>query len=210
MATRSARLTLFAAVGLVLLLPDISSACCWRLFCKCHHARHSSGGYYNASMAPSAPVSAPPSQAPAMAYYPSYYYYPSAVPAPSQAAPQEFVTEIRGAIEVIKLLRDLRGEGTGLLGRGGSGGGQDESRGGSNQAELNQITLALQRIEANQEDLRGRLINNAGVAQSMGETLTIIHERVSTVEKAVGSTGTIVMELSEINKKLMAIEGKLE
>jgi hypothetical protein len=139
-----------------------------------HHHCSSCGTYSTAYYASSAPAAAPVA-APVVAMAPAYYLYAAA---PVASAPaQGLVSSLQDIASVVKLIQELRG-GLGNVGGGGTG-----TSGASNGDDAG-VSASLGRIEAGQADLRGRLINNAGVLQSIGERL--------------GDTGPIMLKLDSL------------
>jgi hypothetical protein len=124
-----------------------------------HHHCSSCGTYsttYHSAAAPAA--------APAVAMAPAYYLYGAPV---SSAPAQGLVSSLSEIASVVKLIQELRsGLGNVNVGNTGTPGTTvNTSTDGS------AISEALGRIEAGQNDLRGRMINNAGILQSIGERL---------------------------------------
>lgn len=139
----------YSAVLLVLSLLAASEARAgwWHRHCG---TCSSSTGYHSAAAPASAPSAAP------------MYYY--AIPA--QAAPaQGLLTSLQDVASVIKLIQDLRGS------LGNTNSNPIVTTPGVSQTDSPDIAASLSRIEAGQNDLRGRLINNAGILQSIGERL---------------------------------------
>jgi hypothetical protein len=125
-----------------------------------------------------------------------YYYAPSNVqsaPAAAQAAPQAF-GGIRDIIDIIKMVGEIRGE---LRGNIISPKPETST---ATSVDLTSVQASLGRLEAGQADLRGRLINAAGVHQTMGKTLVEIQGAVNRSdlhEQIIGKLEAIREQLSK-------------
>ena len=75
------------------------------------------------------------------------------------------------------------------------------------QAALSEIKSGLQKLSEGQEDLKGRLINNAGIGQAIGERLVQVDEKIDKIASAVGTNEQLaentkaIKELVELMKK---------
>ena len=198
------RMTSFWPAGFLtlLLLGGVSfpAQAGWWHRCRCSTGTSSSGFSAAAPVASGFTPAQAPAAAPAQAAAPAYYYYYPGAPAaaPAQAAPagsQAFLSEIRDVIEIVKVIREVAGGLVGGQSGGGQGGGGDTRVSGNCQVDLSGVTAALSRIETGQADLRGRLINNAGISRAIGEKLVDI-------DSAIGPQGRILLKLDELDRRI--------
>jgi hypothetical protein len=117
-----------------------------------HHRDCGSPASYRAAAPEAAPAAAPAA--------PAYYYY-YAVPAQAPAPSQGLLTSFQDIAAILKAIQELRG----------TIGHTDVTTTTRGSVDCPDITASLSRIEAAQADLRGRMINNAGILQSIGERL---------------------------------------
>lgn len=175
-----------------------ADACWWRHHCRCHHGSGTSAAPSSApAAAPKAAAAPQVVAAPAFVSYAPVAYAPVGY-APMQAAsaPASGLTDV---IEFMKILPQIR-DAFGNKGSGNSGSGSNGSTASS--SDMTQVRASLAELKAGQADLRGRLINNAGISQAIGEQLVKTDARVATMQGAVGANGILVKQLALINKTL--------
>lgn len=176
-----------------------SSACHWLRWCCC---QGSSATYSYAAApfaTPAASLAAVPTQA--VTYAVPSYYVPAVAYAPVAQAPQGaqqgLLSDVGSIIEMVKLIRDV-----GKDIRPSIDNNDNDSGGGNVVAALQRIDNRLGNLEEGQVDLRGRLINNAGVSRSIGEELVNVQASVATVRSSLGANGPLITQLRMINQTL--------
>src|SRR5262249_30844046 len=144
------------------------------------------GGVFFRAAPPGPPA---PAAAPAAVAAPMYYY---AAPLQFQAAaaPAQGVFGISDLMTVLKIIGELR-----------SGLGSLTSQPGTT-TTTSDASGALAQLQEGQKDLRGRLINNAGILESIGQRLDSVNQTVGRIESQLGNQGPIMLKLDEINKKI--------
>jgi hypothetical protein len=159
-----------------------------------HRCCDSSYGAYSAgTFSAAAPVAAAPAAAPAAVAAPAYYY---AAPLQWQAAPApaQGVFGLSDLMTVLKIIGELRSGLGGLTGQTGTGTGTSTG--------TSDASGALARLQEGQNDIQGRLKNNAGVLESIGQRLEAVSQSVARIEGQLGKDGTIMLKLEEINHKI--------
>jgi hypothetical protein len=176
----------FAVFALAVLITSSPASAFWG-----HHRCCDSGyGTYSAgTFSAAAPVAAAPGAAPAVAAAPMYYY---AAPLQLQAAaaPAQGVFGISDLMTIIKIIGELRSGLGSLTNQPGTTTSTSDANGG------------IARLQEGQNDLRGRLINNAGVLESIGQRLDAVSQSVGRIEGQLGKDGAIMLKLEDINKKI--------
>ncbi|MCY2987474.1 MAG: hypothetical protein NTY19_06375 [Planctomycetota bacterium] len=130
-------------------------------------------------------------------------YQSPAAAAPQQAIP-DVLTAIRTASEILKMVQEARGSITGTGIGIGPGPGPGPSDG-----NLTELNSNVKKLLEGQEDIKGRLINSAGIGQSIGEKLVGLEARVGRIEDAVSPTGTILIQLSRNASDLAELKAAL-
>src|SRR5262245_22527197 len=176
----------FAVVALAVLVTASPVSAFWGH----HRCCDSSYGAYSAgTFSAAAPVAAAPAAAPAAVAAPLYYY---AAPLQLQAAaaPAQGVFGISDIMTVLKIIGELR-----------SGLGSLTSQPGTT-TSTSDASGALAQLQEGQKDIRGRLINNAGILESIGQKLDSVNQTVGRIENQLGNQGPIMLKLDEITKKI--------
>ena len=168
-----------------------ADACWWRHHCQCH-----SGSGRSSALAAS-PAASPSAAAGEVMAVPAYVAYAPVGFAPMQAAPSPSAG-LGDVIEILKILPQIRDA---FGSRNGDSTGSSGSSSSSN-ADLTAIRATLAELKEGQADLRGRLINNAGISQAIGEQLVKTDARVQVLQGVSGANGVLVQELAQINKTL--------
>jgi hypothetical protein len=179
------------------LFPLLSATAGWGHRHHCAGSASSAGGFAASAPTTNGFTASAPASAPAAPAYAPTYYYVAPFAAMPQAAPQAapLVGQLREAFEIIKVISELRNELRGGVTGPGTG---TEPPPVTASADLREVQAALARLEGGQADLRGRLINAAGVHQAIGKTVVEIHQATNDPE------GQVIKRLDEIIKKLPA------